>query len=318
MINGEGTFSILTMTLHDPSSSGVFAPQFASLAAVRRAAWVGLACDLSLTLLKLLGGILGNSRALIADAVHSLTDAATDLAVLGGSRYWSAPADDRHPHGHRRIETLTTVVIGVLLAITAIGIGWDATHRLVMGSTTLPTGLALIAALVSIVVKEILYRWTLAVGRRADSPATIANAWHHRSDALSSIPAAAAVGLAQLRPAWAFVDRIGALVVCIFILYAAWRILRPAIAQLIDEGAPEDKQRRLELLALGVDGVLSAHALRTRYSGSKLHVDVHIEVDPDLTVAEGYAIARHVRHTLLDQDSDVAEVLVQLEPAGVE
>lgn len=315
MINDEGTISILTATLRDTSSSGIVAPRLVALSAVRRAAWVGLICDLLLTLLKFVGGILGNSRALVADAVHSLTDASTDFAVLFGSRYWSAPADDRHPHGHGRIETLTTVIIGAALVATALGIGWDAANHLVLRSTTLPTGIALIAAIVSIFVKEGLYRWTLAVGRRADSPATVANAWHHRSDALSSIPAAAAVGLAQLRPGWAFVDRIGALVVCLFILHAAYRILRPAVAQLIDEGAPREKQTSLEQLALGVDGVRSAHALRTRYSGSKLLVDLHIEVDPQLSVAEGYIIAQQVRKTLLKGDPDTAEVLVQLEPA---
>ncbi|MCP4898657.1 MAG: cation transporter [bacterium] len=318
MINDEGTISILTMTLRDPSSSGIFAPQFSALVAVRRAAWVGLVCDVLLTLFKLAGGILGNSRALVADAVHSLTDVSTDVAVLFGSHYWSAPADEKHPHGHRRIETLITVIIGVALAAAGLGIGWDATHRLMLRTTTLPTGLALVAALVAIAVKEFLYRWTLAVGQRADSPATIANAWHHRSDALSSIPAALAVAVTLFRPSWAFVDRVGALAVCLFILHAAWRILRPALAQLIDEGAPMEKRRRLEELAVGVDGVLSAHALRTRYSGPKLHVDVHIEVDPELKISDGYFIAESVRRTLLAEDSEVAEVLVQLEPAALD
>jgi len=281
---------------------------------VRTAAWVGLIVDLVLAATKLVAGTFGHSRAVIADAVHSLTDVMTDIAVLVGSRYWSAPADERHPHGHRRIETLVTVVIGLSLAGVAIGVGLDAVRGGGGLTGKAPGKIALAAAVGSIVVKEWLYRWTASVGRRADSPALVANAWHHRSDALSSIPAALGVGASLLRPEWWWADRVGAVLVCLFILYAAWRITSPAVSQLVDAGAPEDDRLHLESLARSVRGVRSAHALRTRYTGPKLAVDLHIEVDADLSVREGHAIGEAVRSQLLKKGPGVADVVVQVEP----
>jgi cation diffusion facilitator family transporter len=166
----------------------------------------------------------------------------------------------------------------------------------------------------SIVVKEGLYRWTATVGRRVRSSATVANAWHHRSDALSSIPAAAAVGVTLIDPEWAVVDRVGAVVVCLLILQASWRILRPAVEELMDRGAPATDRRLIEKLALEVEGVESAHALRTRYVGSALSVDLHVEVDGQLSVEAGHAIASAVRRKLMADGPDVADALVQIEP----
>jgi cation diffusion facilitator family transporter len=177
-----------------------------------------------------------------------------------------------------------------------------------------PTVIALAVAVVSIAVKEVLYRWTANVGRQVRSPALVANAWHHRSDAISSIPAAAAVAVTLIDPEWAVVDRVGAVVVCLLILQASWRILRPALDQLIDAGAPASDRRRIEQLALEVDGVESAHAVRTRYVGSELAVDLHVEVDGGLSVGEGHAIAVAVRRKLLESGPDVTDALVQIEP----
>lgn len=281
---------------------------------VRQVGWIGLLCNLILATAKAAAGIFGHSQAVLADALHSLTDSATDIAVILGVRYWSAPADEDHPHGHGRIETLITVVIGAALFSVAIGLGVRAIHGLREGPAVAPSGVALVAALTSIVVKEILYRWTAMVGRKANSPALVANAWHHRSDAFSSVPAALAVAAALIDPEWAVVDRVGAIVVCIFILQAAWRILRPAVDQLIDAGAPAADRRRIEKLALRVEGVEDAHAVRTRYVGSDLAVDLHIEVDGGLSVADGHAIAVAVRRKLLEEGPNVTDALVQIEP----
>lgn len=283
-------------------------------ARVRRVAWVGLGCNLALASAKAAAGVLGHSQAVLADAVHSLSDLATDLAIILGVRFWTAPADENHPHGHGRIETLVTVLIGLTLAAVAVGIGMRAIHGLRHGVEAPPTGIALAAAVLSIVVKEWLYRWTAAVGRELRSSATVANAWHHRSDAFSSIPAAAAVGVALIDPEWAVVDRVGAVVVCLLILQASWRILLPAVEQLIDRGAPAADRRRIEMLALEVDGVASAHAVRTRYVGAALSVDLHVEVDGGLSVAEGHAIAMAVRRKLVEEGPDVADAVVQIEP----
>jgi cation diffusion facilitator family transporter len=281
---------------------------------VSRVGWVGLLSNLVLAAAKAVAGILGNSQAVLADALHSLTDSVTDVAVILGVKYWTAPADEDHPHGHGRIETLITVVIGLVLGAVAVGMGAEAVRGLRHPPEAPPTGIAFAVALVSIVVKEVLYRWTARVGREVRSPALVANAWHHRSDAISSIPAAAAVAVAMIDPEWAVVDRVGAVVVCLLIIQASWRILRPAIDQLIDAGAPAADRRRIEEIALEVDGVEAAHAVRTRYVGSDLAVDLHIEVDGGLSVGEGHAIAVAVRRKLVEEGPNVTDALVQIEP----
>ena len=281
---------------------------------VRRAGWVGLLCNLVLSAVKVVAGIVGNSQAVMADALHSLTDSLTDIAVILGVRYWTAPADEEHPHGHGRIETLVTVVIGLTVGIVAVGMGWKAILGLRHRPESGPAVIALAAALLSVVVKEALYRWTARIGHRVHSPALVANAWHHRSDAISSIPAALAVAVALINPAWAFVDRVGAVVVCAFILQASWSILRPALNQLIDAGAPAAERRHIEELAREVDGVEAAHAVRTRYVGARLAVDMHVEVDGGLSVGEGHAIANAVKIRLIEEGPHVVDVVVQIEP----
>ncbi len=281
---------------------------------VSRVGWVGLLCNLALAAAKAAAGILGHSQAVLADALHSLTDSVTDIAVILGVRYWTAPADEDHPHGHGRIETLITVVIGLAIGAVAIGMGTQAIRGLRHAPELAPSGIALVVALISIAVKEILYRWTARVGREVRSPALVANAWHHRSDAISSIPAAVAVAVTLIDPEWAVVDRVGAVVVCLLILQASWRILRPALDQLIDAGAPAADRRRIEELALQVDGVEAAHAVRTRFVGADLAVDLHVEVDGGLSVAEGHVIAVAVRRKLLEDGPNVNDAVVQIEP----
>jgi cation diffusion facilitator family transporter len=276
--------------------------------------WVGLLCNLVLAAAKAVAGIVGHSQAVLADALHSLTDSVTDIAVILGVRYWTAPADEDHPHGHGRIETLITVVIGLAVGAVAIGMGTQAIRGLRNGPAAAPTSIAFGVAVASIVIKEILYRWTAKVGKEVRSPALVANAWHHRSDAISSIPAAIAVAVALIDPEWAVVDRVGAVVVCILILQASWHILRPAVDQLIDAGAPVSIRSQIEELALEVDGVEDAHAVRTRYIGSNLAVDLHIEVDGGLSVGEGHAIAVAVKQKLVDDGPNVSDALVQIEP----
>jgi len=281
---------------------------------VRRVGWVGLVCNLVLAAAKAAAGIIGHSQAVLADALHSLTDSVTDIAVILGVRFWTAPADEDHPHGHGRVETLVTVFIGLAVGAVAVGMGVEAIRGLKHEPEVAPAGIALVVSLISIVVKEALYRWTAKVGREVGSPALEANAWHHRSDAISSIPAAVAVAVSIIDPEWAVVDRVGAVVVCFLILQASWRILRPAVDQLIDAGAPAAERRRIEKLALEVDGVEAAHAVRTRYVGSKLAVDLHVEVDGGLSVGDGHAIAVAVREKLIAEGPNVADAVVQIEP----
>ena len=283
-------------------------------AEVLRVTWVGLGANIALSILKLAAGIIGRSQAIVADGVHSLSDSSTDVAILVGVRYWTQPPDEEHPHGHRRIETVVTVFIGVLLAAVAAGLTYNALATLHERDAGSPGVIAFAAALVSIVSKEMLYRWNLSVGKRIKSPAVIANAWHHRSDALSSIPAALAVAGAAVSPSWSFLDHVGAVVVSLFILQAAWRIAWPALGQLVDTGATRMDRERIRTIALGTDGVEMVHAIRTRHIGSGLQVDLHILVDGRLTVREGHDISRAVKQRLLSEGPDVVDVVVHLEP----
>ena len=279
---------------------------------------MGLAVNLLLSALKFAGGILGNSQAVVADAVHSLSDCVTDIVVLVGVQVWTKPPDELHPHGHRRFETLITAFIGLMLAAAAMGLGWRALGALHQGQPSQPGWIALLAAAVSLVSKEALYRWTAVTGKRVKSSALMANAWHHRSDALSSIPAFIAVGGALISPSWGFLDHIGAVVVSLFILAAAWEIMKPALAELSDTGASARVCEQLTELAKAVAGVMEVHALRTRYIGGGLQVDLHVLVDPQLTVQEGHAITGAVKAKLLEYGPDVVDVLVHLEPYGEE
>jgi cation diffusion facilitator family transporter len=281
---------------------------------VRRVTLIGLAINVALSALKFAAGILGNSQAVVADAVHSLSDTATDVAVLVGVKFWSKPPDECHPYGHQRIEFLVTIFIGLLLATVALGLSYNALSTLREVENRPPGAVAFFAAVVSIFTKEVLYRWTFAKGKEIKSTALIANAWHHRSDGLSSIPAAVAVAGAALVPSLSFLDRLGAIVVSMFILQAAWKIVRPSVEQLVDRGAPEEICRGIEQLAFATPGVQEVHAIRTRHIGSGIEVDLHVLVDPSISVEEGHAISEEVKRRLIEYVSDVVDVVVHLEP----
>lgn len=280
----------------------------------RRVTLVGLAVNTLLTAFKFAAGILGRSQAVVADAVHGLSDMLTDVMILVGVRYWTAPPDESHPYGHRRIETVITTVLGISLAGVGVGLGYRALSTIREEHVGRPAWIAFAAAALAIVVKEVLYRWTVAVGKRIRSAALVANAWHHRSDALSSVPAALAVAAAVVRPSWVFLDHVGAAVVAIFILQASWKIMAPALAELIDAGAPREAREKIRAVALGVAGVELVHAIRTRYIGSGLVCDLHVKVDPAMSVRDGHAVTEEVKRRLLAEGPDVLDVVVHLEP----
>jgi cation diffusion facilitator family transporter len=274
----------------------------------------GLIVNFLLAGLKLGLGLLGRSQAVVADAVHSLSDMGTDLLVLIGLRFWSAPADEKHPYGHQRIETFVTLLISVLLASVAVGLGWHAIHRLGEPAKCSPLSIAVLGPLVSIVAKEILFRRTRAIGRRIHSSALIANAWHHRSDALSSIPALVAVTAASLSPKWAFLDPVGALIVALLILKVAWDIAYPALSELTERGADDEEVQTIANLTRSVDGVCSVHKIRTRRLGAGWFVDLHVNVDGDQSVRQGHDIATNVQRLLLEDGPSVIDVTVHIEP----
>jgi len=280
---------------------------------VRRVALIGLALNVTLAAFKFAAGALGNSQAMVADAVHSLSDTITDLAVLIGVRFWSKPPDESHPHGHRRVEFLVTIFIGLLLAATAFGLAYN-TLKPDLEAPKPPGWIAFWAALISIVTKEGLYRWTMDKGQKIKSSALIANAWHHRSDGISSVPVAIAVAGAAFSPHLVFLDKAGALVVSLFILQAAWKIVWTPIEHLVDRGAPKEILAEIEQTAISTSGVEEVHAIRTRHIGSGISVDLHVLVDPDLSVEEGHEISERVEQRLISSVSDVVDVVVHIEP----
>lgn len=285
-----------------------------NIARIKRITWLGMAINIFLAGLKLALGIFGRSQALVADAVHSLSDMSTDVAVLFGVKFWSAPPDESHPYGHKRIETLVTAAIGFFLGFVAIGIGYNALMSIWTEQAGQPSWIALIGALLSIVFKEFVYRWTVAVGKQVKSPAVVANAWHHRTDALSSIPVAIAIAAAAINPSWAFLDYVGAAIVSLFILHTAWGIIRSTLAELIDQGVSKEEHERLTDLAKATPGVVSVHAIRTRRMSSALYVDLHVMVNGYMTVEKGHEIAKEVKQNLLTNHPDVMDVVVHLEP----
>jgi cation diffusion facilitator family transporter len=212
------------------------------------------------------------------------------------------------------LETLVTVFIGVVLVAAGIGIGWKAISALQEKHAAPPGWIAVAAAVASIVCKESIYRWTAVTGRRVKSPALAANAWHHRTDALSSIPVLIAVAGARAFPSWSFLDHLGAVVVSIFILHASIKIIWPGLSELIDVGAPTETRRRIQDIALKNEGVLQVHDIRTRYISTSIQVDLHIVVEGFITVRDGHDIADDVKARIIDTIPEVLDVIVHVDP----
>jgi len=303
------------MTEHPPGST-VDATPIHSLPErlIRKVTWIGIGVNLGLAVTKLLAGVSGGSQAVVADGIESLLDLVTVMLVYAGSRFWTRPPDESHPFGHGRIETVTAVLIGMSLVGAAAGIGWQAIATLRLPHTDPPGWIAAAAAFASIVGKEILYRYTVRIGRRIKSVAVVATAWHYRSDAFSSVPVVIAVTGAILLPGWTVLDHVGAVVVSIFILHAAFIITWPSLKELMDAGAPAEMRRRILTIASAVPGVMQVHDVRTRYIGTSLQVDLHVVVRGSLTVREGHAIAREVESGLVGGIEEVVDVVVHVEP----
>lgn len=282
---------------------------------VRRVTWAGLAVNILLSFIKIGAGILGQSQAVLADGVHSISDTITDVAVIAGSYYWVKPPDQSHPYGHRRLETVVSIFIGVVILTAGCGIGWKALTSHVLEPHDPPGMIALAAACLSLTVKEILYRWTAGFGTRLKSVALSSNAWHHRLDAISSIPALLAVGGAILVPGWYFLDHIGAVVVAVLIIFSALKIIWAGMNELIDVGAPRETCGKIKEIVCQHPEVQDVHKIRTRYLGNNLQVDLHLVINGDLSVRHGHDIAGEIRHRLIDHGPGIIDVIVHIEPS---
>jgi len=282
-------------------------------AAISRVAAIGGVINLILSLIKVGAGMLWHSQALVADGIHSFSDLLSDLLVLYAGRHASQAPDREHPYGHGRYETMATLILGVLLLAVAVGIGWDATERLFAPQALLqPQPLALAAAAASILVKEWLYWWTLGYARLVRSDLLRANAWHHRSDAISSVVVLVGVGgtLAGLP----YLDAIAAVIVAVMIARIAWKLGQESIQELVDRGLDAERLCAIEGIIGSVGGVRDIHMLRTRKHGGQASVDVHVLVDPRLSVSEGHMIAIVVENRLKKEIDEITDVTVHVDP----
>lgn len=281
----------------------------------RRAAWVGLAVNGALAVVKVASGILGDSLALIADAVNSLGDSVTSLVVLCAIGLAQRPADNNHPYGHSRAEAVAALAVAVVIACTALWIGIEAL-RVMHLDHPLPPMWTLWVAGGNAVVKELMYRYQREAGRRAGSAAIAAGAWDHRSDALGST--AVVLGLLSIHlggPAVIWADEVAALVVCAIIFTAAVQLFRDNASQLMDRQCPDDVLTAITAAAESTPGVVAVEQVRARPSGIEIHVDLHIEVDGRLSVDTGHHISHAVQRAVIAAVAPVSHVLVHIEPA---
>jgi cation diffusion facilitator family transporter len=284
----------------------------------QRVTWVGAVANTLLIVLKFIAGIFGHSQALIADAVHSVSDLFTDVIVLLGLRIGGKAPDEEHPFGHARIETLACAIVGLALIATALYLGIDAALNIYRHTEYHPTKLALIGAGVSIALKEALYHYTVRVGRRIKSQLIIANAWHHRSDALSSVAVLLGVTGTLINPSWHILDSFAALLVSFFIVKVGLEILRNSLREFTDTAPPPEILDKISRCTRNVEGVLDMHDLRVRTSGGLYQMETHIVVDGQLTVVEGHKIAKAVESCLAEEIEDLDRVIVHVDPVPEE
>ena len=286
---------------------------------IYKVTWIGSIVNFLLLVFKLIAGFLGHSSALVADAVHSLSDFATDIIVIVFVKISGKPEDDDHRYGHGKYETLATALIGV--ALFAVGIG-----LLVSGATKVadvikgvvlpaPSMIALVAAAVSIVTKEILYRYTVRVGKNLNSQAVVANAWHHRSDAFSSIGTLIGIGGAiLLGEKWRILDPLAAIVVSAFIIKVAADLLKPCVDELLERSLPAETEKRILDIIASFPEVSSPHHLRTRRIGNHIAIEVHLRMDGKTSLEDAHTVATNVERHLKAEFGPDTHIGIHMEP----
>jgi len=279
--------------------------------------WAGVIVDLLLGGGKITAGIVFHSQAILADGIHSLSDLITDAAVLLGLRVSGRPADEDHHFGHYRVSTLVALFVGAALLVAAGFIAYEAVTNLRQKHDEVVATIPFLAALVSMVSKEVLYRVTRTVGLRAGDPSVVANAWHHRTDAFSSVAVATGLGAVVLfGPQWAFLDHVMALVLSLLLAGVGIKTIRGAAAELVDKAPDKETLATIHDAISTTEGVLGYHAVRARQVGGRVSMDVHVQVPPDLTVKQGHDIATQVENHVRDTLTQVAGVTVHIEPAA--
>lgn len=287
---------------------------------ITRVTLIGSVGNFLLLAFKFIAGVIGHSGAMIADAVHSLSDFVTDIIVLVFVRVSSKPKDPDHDYGHGKYETLSTAIIGIMLMCIGLGIFWDSLVKIYNfyfrhKSLESPGEIALIAALVSIVVKELLYRLTVHVGKKVKSQTVVANAWHHRSDALSSIGTAVGIGGAILLGAkWRVLDPIAAMLVSVLIVRVGIELFVPAVNDLLEKSLPAKVEEEILQLVRQIPEVRDPHNLCTRNIGNDIAIELHIRVDGDSTVSHAHDITRQIEISLRHRFGPATHISLHVEP----
>ncbi|HZJ83855.1 MAG TPA: cation diffusion facilitator family transporter [Clostridia bacterium] len=285
----------------------------------RKVTLVGFVVNTILTIFKLAAGIIGKSSAMVADSIHSLSDSLTDIVVLVGFKLASRPEDECHNYGHDKYETLATVIIGFALALAGYQVLKSGTVKIIAvargGSLSRPGIITLIAAIISIISKELLYRYTAAAGKRINSPSVTANAWHHRSDAFSSIGTMIGIGGAIiLNQRWAILDPIASIVVSLFIFKVAYDIFKPSINELVEKSLDRKTRQEVEEVFHEFRGVKDYHELRMRKVGTKAVIESHILVDDNLNIKDAHDIAAGIENKIMDLVGEDSIITIHIEP----
>ncbi len=284
-----------------------------------RVSVISIAVNLILSVFKLIAGVAAYSGAMISDAVHSASDVFSTVIVMIGISVSRKKSDKEHPYGHERLECVASVILAVILFATGAGIGTGGIQKIVSGSTEdirIPGMLALSAAVVSVVVKEWMYWYTRAAAKKINSGALMADAWHHRSDALSSIGSFA--GILGARMGFPVMDPLASVVICVFILKAALNIFRDAVNKMVDKSCDEATVQSMKSVALNSQGVVEIDDIRTRMFGAKAYVDIEIAADENLTLKDSHEIAENVHGSIERQFPEVKHCMVHVNPVSVE
>ena len=282
-----------------------------------RVSIVSVAVNILLSVIKLSAGLIAHSGAMVSDAVHSASDVFSTFVVMIGVHMASKEADEEHPYGHERMECVAAIVLAAVLFATGLAIGYTGLEQLLGGyeEIKVPGVLALLAAVVSIGVKEWMYWYTVLAAKKINSGALKADAWHHRSDALSSV--GALFGIAGARMGYPFLDCVASVVICAFVIKAAYDIFKDAVDKMLDTACDKDTVKKLQKIILNQPGVLGISKLTTRIFGSKIYVDVEIEADGDMTLKDAHEVAENVHHAIEQGASDVKHCMVHVNPRRV-
>ena len=280
-----------------------------------RVSAVSIIANFALTVFKLSAGILAHSGAIISDAIHSASDVFSTVVVIIGIRISRKESDKNHPYGHERLECVAAIVLATILAFTGLGIGYSALRQIAGGdyaNLTVPGRLALVAAAVSILVKEAMYQYTRINARRIDSGALMADAWHHRSDALSSVGALIGIGGARL--GFPILDPVASVVICVFIEKAAYEIFMDAVDKMVDKACDEETEAALRECAATQEGVLGVDLLHTRVFGNKIYVDIEICADGEETLRRAHETAERVHDSIEKNFPKVKHTMEHVNP----